>query len=228
MNTEYQNNFNELVKYLNLKVSDSILDGKNRKNMNANEELFTLKIQELLNAGYASFIKTIQLNVGDYIKKTNLSRGFLLNTINGEMLDYPIEELITILKEAKKIPIEQRRNCLSLSDNPMKTQQILFFLKKLFKNFNNSANTRTINDKKENKENKKIIPVTPSFKKTVNIIKQNSSKNVVAKGKNLAAIYHSPSPVILHKNKKKIATNEKNRSHSKETYKTPDKKNWVY
>ena len=110
----------------------------------------------------------------------------------------------------------------------MKTQQILFFLKKLFKNFNNSANTRTINDKKENKENKKIIPVTPSFKKTVNIIKQNSSKNVVAKGQNLAAIYHSPSPVILHKNKKKIATNEKNRSHSKETYKTPDKKNWVY
>ena len=81
---------------------------------------------------------------------------------------------------------------------------------------------------KENKENKKIIPVTPSFKKTVNIIKQSSSKNVVAKGKNLAAIYHSPSPVILHKNKKKIATNEKNRSHSKETYKTPDKKNWVY
>ena len=60
MNTEYQNNFNELVKYLNLKVSDSILDGENRKNMNANEELFTLKIQELLNAGYASFIKTIQ------------------------------------------------------------------------------------------------------------------------------------------------------------------------
>ena len=59
MNTEYQNNFNELVKYLNLKVSDSILDGENRKNMNANEELFTLKIQELLNAGYASFIKTI-------------------------------------------------------------------------------------------------------------------------------------------------------------------------
>lgn len=227
MNTEYQNNFNELIQYLNLKVSDSGLDGENIKNMNPNEELFTLKVTELLNAGYTSFIRTIKMNVDNYIKKTNLNRGFLLNTINGEMLNYPIEELIKILKEAKKIPIEQRRNCLSLSDNPMKTQQMLFFLKKIFNNFEHSANTIAPNLKKENKENKKI-PATPSFKKNTNIIKQNSSKNVIGKNKNLASIYHSPSPVILHKNKKKIATSEKNRSHSKETYKTPDKKNWVY
>ena len=103
MNTEYQNNFNELIQYLNLKVSDSVLDGENIKNMNPNEELFTLKVTELLNAGYTSFIRTIKMNVDNYIKKTNLNRGFLLNTINGEMLNYPIEELIKILKEAKKI-----------------------------------------------------------------------------------------------------------------------------
>lgn len=231
MNAVYQKNFEELKMYLNIEINDNMIEGQHKKKLikkvlNPTQELFSLKINDLFKVGFSSFQKSIRGNVDSYIKKTNLSREFLLNTINNDILNYPIEDLIKILKTAKEIPIEQRRNCFSLSNNPMQTEKIIYNLKKLFGQLKISSN-KIITASNANKENKPI-QCTPTFKKNVNIIKQNSSKNVIGKNKNLAALYHSPSPVILHKNKKKIATNEKNRSHSKETYKTPDKKNWIY
>lgn len=239
MKNEYQHNWEKLKYYLNVSLPNDtneeeknpeLINNKKRKKdveQEVEEEIFKRKIDDYLSLSFSLLQKSSKYSIDNYLQKTQLSRNFLLSSIDSQILDLSIEEIIKLLEEVKKTPKENRRNCLSLSENPIQTQKFIFDLKRIFKGIK-ADHSKVLHI---NTNDNVSLNNTPCFKKN-QVSKPNSTKNLNLKNHNyLASLYRSPSPIIIHKSKKMItSSNDKNNSNnSKETYKTPDKKNiWVY
>lgn len=203
----------ELRYYLNAEIYYDEEEFQGDKEEDIKNELFIRGLVEYLNSSYSLMKRDIQNKLDDFMKKSNLSKNFLLSSIDESALNMKIEDLINYLEEAKNLPKEQKRNCFSLTNNPIETQKIIFDLGNVFKKAKKSkGNANPVGDTPAFKGNN-IKPVQQKFGKG-----KNTSKNV-------ASIYRSPSPIVVNKNRKKFPQGDK----VKKEYVTPEKKNyWQY
>lgn len=220
---------------------------------------FLNEISTCFNENFAIYQNKIKDNVDKVIMLSNVRRNFLLTSIDKDILDLKISEIIILLEnELKKVKVKER-NCFSFDTMNVKTHKMLFQLNKIFQSMKDNNKELELIKKLQGKENENHFCTnnganyknknanlngTPFFKgsnnKYTNLInKAGSSKNLLKKNifKNPVDIYRSPSPVINRKNKRKFGDNinntnsniKSNRTNSKETYRTPEKKLlWQY
>lgn len=241
---------NEIKTFMNIFYTqlnnsiDKIDDSTLINHLEPNKAAFMRMMIEYINHNYLLYKHAMKEQMEGFITKTELSKNFILNSIDEPILNYTIEDIIQLL-EASSIG-EQRRNCFSLNENQVRSYKMLFDLEKVFNEFNkeniipfnktnmlpipaqgNANSLKSIEKAKDTNTSNTI-----SLEKTPHFSKHNPNKKYDTKGfsnnnnqkkesKNqIALIYHSPSPAMISKTKKVI---------EKKNYQTPEKKNyWLY
>lgn len=228
---------------------DHISNSKLITDLEPNKATFMRMIIEYISHNYTQYKHVIKDQVEDFFTKAELSKNFILNSIEESILNIPIEDIIKLLEESQ-MAMDYKRNCFSLNENQIRTHKMLFDLEKVFNElrkeniglFNktdrpipitNQANTvntsnvtstslKSIEKKKApNAINTTSIEKTPKFCRVYPNKNGNcNNTNQTKENKNqIASMYHSPSPVIVSKTKRVI---------EKKCYCTPEKKNhWL-
>ena len=93
---------------------------------------FLNEISTCFNENFAIYQNKIKDNVDKVIMLSNVRRNFLLTSIDKDILDLKISEIIILLEnELKKVKVKER-NCFSFDTMNVKTHKMLFQLNKIF------------------------------------------------------------------------------------------------
>ena len=222
----YSQNIN-LASYTEMKNNENIINSKKASSL-IKQESFLKDLSNILENKLKNNIRLHQKGFEIYKQKILSDKSLILNTINDDLKNLKINQLLSLLKKIKeendkekfkslfnfnsynKSNIAKNNNDIDINNE---SQNSVEMINKMFNDYSNLKNIDIINN---NKFATQFAKYDDSFKK--NLLKYKSQDNNVnnklgfknIKYNDPRLVYHSPSPLILKRQESKIVEENKN------------------